>query len=479
MSIYNLSENFLWGGSICANQCEGAYLEAGKGLSIVDVLPLGKGRKERMLGLEEAFKQEFEYYPSHEAIDFYHKYKEDIALFKEMGFKCLRLSISWPRIFPNGDETEPNEEGLKFYDKVFDELLKNGIEPLVTLNHFDVPYALTQKYGSWKNRKVVGFYENFVTTIFKRYKGKIKNWLTFCEINLLFHLPFLEGGIIFKEGENKDKVLYQAAHNQLLASALAVKVGHEIDPSNNIGCMVAGSAIYPYSCNPEEAFLAIKKERNMYFFLEVLVKGEYPFYVKTFLKRNNIEIEIEENDLEILKKYTIDYIALSYYSSSVASVNPEVLENQAGGNGLNTSNNPYLKISEWGWLIDPLGLRITLNNLYDRYHKPLFIVENGLGAVDVVEKDGSINDEYRINYLSEHIKELKKAVEEDGVDLMGYLVWGCIDLVSGGTGEMKKRYGFIYVDKDNDGKGTLARSRKKSFNWYKKVIETNGNILNI
>lgn len=477
MKNRKLPENFLWGGAICANQCEGAYLEKGKGLSTVDMLPLGKSRYERMLGIEKAFEEACEYFPSHEAIDFYHNYKEDIALFKEMGFKCLRLSISWPRVFPNGDEEEPNEEGLRFYDNVIDELLKAGIEPLVTMEHFDVPYALVEKYGSWKNRKVVYFFERFASVIFKRYKGKVKKWLTFCEVNVLFDFPFLQAGIIIKEGENRDKVLYQAAHNQLLASALAIKAGHEIDPSYNIGIMVAGNVVYPYSCSPNDVLEAIKEERNMYFFLDVMVNGEYPFYVKSFLKNNNIELETEESDFELFKKYTIDFVAFSYYSSNVACNDSENGKAYTDRNGGKTIKNPYLKASDWGWQIDPVGLRIALNKLYDRYRKPLFIVENGLGAVDVVEEDGSINDDYRINYLSEHIKELKKAVEEDGIYVMGYLIWGCIDLVSGSTGEMKKRYGLIYVDKDNDGNGTLKRSRKKSFGWYKKVIESNGNIL--
>ena len=474
MEKFEFSQDFLWGGAICANQCEGAYNENGKGLSTVDMLPLGENRYDRMQGVEEAFKTECKYYPSREAIDFYHNYKEDIALFKEMGFKCLRLSISWPRIFPKGDETEPNEAGLKFYDDVFDELIKNGIEPLVTLDHFDVPYALVENYGSWKNRKLVKFFERFAKAVFKRYKGKVKKWLTFCELNVLFENPYQQAGIIFKKDENRDAVLYQAAHNELLASALAVKAAHEIDSENIIGSMAAGKIVYPYCCNPEDVFAAKQAERDMYFFLDVLVKGIYPFYTKAFLKNNNIKLETEPEDFEILKNNTIDFIAFSYYASGVASMLPEVINNTTSGNATITIKNPYLKASDWGWQIDPVGIRILLNDLSDRYDKPLFIVENGLGAVDKVEEDGSINDDYRINYLSEHLKEVKKAVEEDGINLMGYLVWGCIDLVSGSTGEMKKRYGFIYVDKDNEGNGTLKRSRKKSFEWYKKVISSNG-----
>lgn len=471
MNNLGFPKEFLWGGALAANQCEGAYLEGGKGLSNVDLCPAGENRFNVMLGnIKELKPLPNEIYPSHEAIDFYHRFKEDIALFAEMGFKCLRISIAWSRIFPNGDDETPNEEGLKFYDEVFDEMIKHNIEPVVTICHFDLPVALIENYGGWTNRKLVGFYEKYATTIFKRYKDKVKYWMTFNEINILLHLPFMGAGILFKDGDNQMQIKYQAAHHELVASALATKALKEIIPNAMMGCMLAAGAVYPYSCNPKDVQRAMEIERENYLFIDVQAKGEYPGYGKRFFRENNINIKMEHGDLEILKNNTVDYIGFSYYSSRCASVDPSILTD---GNVFSTVKNPYLEVSEWGWQIDPMGLRITCNQLYDRYEKPLFIVENGLGAVDNVEKDGQIIDDYRIEYLREHIKEMKEAIL-DGVDLIGYTPWGCIDLVSASTGEMRKRYGFIYVDKDDKGNGTLERKKKKSFYWYKRVIGSNG-----
>lgn len=467
-------ENFLWGGALAANQCEGGYKEGGKGLTTVDLCPAGINRRKVMEGKIDVLKPlENEYYPSHEAIDFYNRYKEDIALFAEMGFKCLRVSIAWSRIFPNGDEEIPNEEGLKFYDSMFDEMIKFGIEPVVTICHFDTPIGIIEKFGGWKNRKFINFYLNYCEAIFKRYKNKVKYWMTFNEINMILHLPFMGAGVRFEEGDNELQIKYQSAHHELIASALATKMAHEIIPNSKVGCMLAAGEFYPYSCNPEDVLLAKEKDRENLFFIDVQSRGEYPGYAKRFLRENGIEIVFGEEDEEILKNNTVDFIGFSYYSSRCASSDSEVLKGQTAGNVFKTVRNPNLKVSEWGWQIDPLGLRITCNSLYDRYQKPLFIVENGLGANDVVEKDGSINDDYRIEYLREHVKAMKEAII-DGVDLIGYTPWGCIDIVSASTGEMKKRYGFIYVDKDNEGNGTLKRSKKKSFYWYKKVIDSNG-----
>ncbi|MGM0904165.1 MAG: 6-phospho-beta-glucosidase [Bacillota bacterium] len=472
-------ENFLWGGAIAANQVEGAYLEGGKGLTTVDLLPTGEERFNIMLGnIDNFVPKEGVYYPSHEAIDFYHRYKEDIALFAEMGFKSFRMSIAWSRIFPTGEEEVPNEAGLQFYDDVFDELLKNNIEPVVTTCHFDVPVHLVEKYGSWKNRKMVELYEKYTRTIFERYKDKVKYWMTFNEINMLLHLPFIGAGIVLNEGEDKNQVLYQAAHHQLVGSALAVKACHEIIPDAKIGCMLAAGMTYPFSCNPEDIWAAMDKDRESFFFIDVQSRGEYPGYAKRFFEDHNLDIKMQPGDEQILKENTVDYIGFSYYASRCTSTDPEVLSDQTAGNVFGSVRNPYLKASEWGWTIDPKGLRITANQLYDRYQKPLFIVENGLGAIDVVEEDGSINDDYRIDYLQQHFVEMAEAIK-DGVDIIGYTSWGPIDLVSASTGEMKKRYGYIYVDRDNQGNGTLKRTKKKSFDWLKQVIQTNGaSILN-
>lgn len=469
-----LRKDFLWGGATAANQCEGGYKEGGRGLSNVDVQPFGKDRFPVGLGKMKMLEcDEEHYYPSHMAIDMYHNYKEDIALFAEMGFKCYRLSISWTRIFPTGEEDIPNEEGLKFYENLFDECLKYGIEPLVTICHFDVPMHLVEKYGSWKSRELVDLYVKYCKAIFTRFKEKVKYWLTFNEINMLLHLPFVGAGLYFEKGDNEEAVKYQAAHHQLVASALATKLAHEINPSFKIGCMLAAGNTYANTCDPEDVFKSMEKDRENYFFIDVQSRGYYPAYALKELERKGINLKIKDEDSKILRENTVDFISFSYYSSRLTSADPKINANTEG-NVFATLKNPYLKASEWGWQIDPLGLRITMNSLYDRYQKPLFIVENGLGAIDTPDENGEINDDYRIEYLRQHIKAMKDAVELDGVDLLGYTSWGCIDLISASTGEMKKRYGYIYVDKNNEGKGTLKRSKKKSFYWYKKVIETNG-----
>jgi len=472
-----IPNNFLWGGATAANQCEGAYLKDGKGLSIVDVLPSGKQRFEALFkSPKEAITKDYGFYPSHESIDFYHNYKEDIKMFAEMGFKVFRMSISWPRIFPNGDELIPNEKGLEFYDKVFDELKKYNIEPLVTINHFDTPVGLVKKYGGWKNRELIEFYIRYAMVLFKRYKHKVKHWITFNEINMLLHIPFFGGGLLLEEGENKLEAKYQAAHHQLVASSLATKIAHQINSDNKVGCMLAAGEVYYNTPNPNDVWNSIEKNREQYFFIDVQSKGYYPSYTKRLLEENNINLIFEEGDLELLKNHTVDFISLSYYSSRLTTADEEILKNNgAQGNAFFSLKNPYISASQWGWQIDPIGLRITLNNLYDRYQKPLFIVENGLGAKDILENE-TVNDDYRIDYMKQHLEQMKEAIK-DGVELMGYTSWGCIDLVSASTGEMSKRYGFIYVDRDDQGNGTNKRYKKKSFEWYKKVIESNGEVL--
>ena len=465
-----MRKDFLWGGATAANQSEGGWERDGRGLGIVDVLPHGENRMAVMEGsLDYHELPEDSMFPGREAIDAYGHYKEDIALFAEMGFKCYRFSFSWSRIFPTGEEKEPNEEGLKFYERYIDELLKYNIEPIVTLCHFDIPLALVDKYGSWRNRKVIDCYTHYCETVLRRFKDKVKYWITFNEINMLMHLSFMGAGICFKEGENPLQVKYQAAHNELVASALAVKIGHEINPDFQIGCMLAAGSVYPYSCNPVDIWESRKKDRENYFFIDVQARGAYPSYAVKFLEQQGITLEMEPQDAQILKENIVDFISLSYYNSRC--VRADGKGEAAGGNVFASAKNPYLTCSEWGWPIDPMGLRITLNDLYDRYQKPLFIVENGLGAKDILEENGEINDDYRINYLSSHIEAMKQAIEEDGVDVIGYTTWGCVDLVSATTGEMSKRYGLVYVDKDDEGNGTLKRIPKKSFYWYKNLIK--------
>lgn len=472
-----LDKNFLWGGATAANQCEGGYKEGGRGLANVDVTPHGKDRYPVLAGKMKMLELDSEhYYPALKSIDMYHRFREDIKLFGEMGFKTYRLSIGWTRIFPNGDELEPNEEGLKFYEELFKECHAYGIEPLVTITHFDCSIHLIKAYGGWRNRQLIEFYQRLVTVLFTRFKGLVKYWLTFNEINMILHAPFIGGGIVFESGDNEEQIKYTAAHNQLVASAYATKIAHEIDPENKVGCMLAAGNYYPYTCHPEDVFKAMNLDRENYFFIDVQSRGEYPKYALKQLEREKIDIGVTAEDIKVLKENTVDFISFSYYSSRTASADPEINKTTAG-NIFASIKNPHLKASEWGWQIDPLGLRITMNAMYDRYQKPLFIVENGLGAKDVMTEHGEVIDDYRIEYLKAHIKSFMDAVELDGIELWGYTPWGCIDLVSAGTGEMSKRYGFIYVDRDDAGNGTLNRSKKKSFAWYKTVIATNGEVL--
>ena len=460
-------KGFLWGGATAANQFEGAYSEDGKGLSVQDVTPQG--------GFGPITEEPTEDNLKLKGIDFYHRYKEDIALFAEMGFKVFRLSIAWSRIFPKGDELEPNEAGLAFYDRVFDELEKYGIEPLVTLSHYETPLHLAREYNGWANRDLISFYERYVRTVFERYQHRVKYWLTFNEVNSVLHAPFMSGGIVTPPEELSQQDLYQAVHHELVASALATKIAHEINPEMKVGCMVLAMPAYPMTSHPLDQLAVRQFENQNYLFSDIHVRGKYPNYIKRYFKDNNIEIQFADGDEELLLNHTVDFISFSYYMSVAQAHNPE--EYTSGkGNIMGGITNPYLEASEWGWQIDPVGLRLVLNDFYDRYQLPLFIVENGLGAKDeLVEGPNgpTVEDDYRIDYLQKHLVQVGEAVK-DGVEVMGYTTWGCIDLVSASTAEMSKRYGFIYVDRHDDGTGTLARYKKKSFDWYKEVIATNG-----
>lgn len=464
-------ESFLFGGAISANQTEGAWNLNNKGISTADLALKGEHGKKREF-TKNILKDE--YYPSHTAIDFYHHYREDIKLFKEMGFQCLRTSINWTRIFPLGDEDEPNEAGLQFYDDLFDELLRNGIEPVVTISHYETPQHLIEKYGSWTNRKLIDFYVNLCSVLFKRYHNKVKYWMTFNEINVIVLNPKLAAGIDLPITEKE--ALYQAAHYQFVASAKAVQLAHQIDPSMQVGMMLLYPLSYAETCSPEDNLENMKNLDLHYLFSDVQVRGKYSNKAKKFFAQNDIELDCTEEDLKTLEGGTVDYIGISYYMSLVTSATPE-RKITVQGNMLNGIQNPYLEKSDWDWQVDPVGLRLTLNHLYDRYQIPIFVVENGLGAKDEKIPNQMIEDDYRIDYLHQHLAEVKKAVLEDGVEVMGYTVWGCIDLVSASTGEMAKRYGLIYVDRDNNGNGTLSREPKKSFYWYQDVIASRGETL--
>lgn len=459
-------QGFLWGGATAANQIEGAYAEGGKGLSIQDVMPRGIVGPRTAEPTPDNLK--------HVAIDFYHRYADDIALLAEMGFTTFRLSIAWSRIFPNGDEEVPNEEGLAFYDRVLDECERHGIEPLVTISHYETPLHLAQKYDGWVSRELIGFYERYVRVLFDRYGSRVRYWLTFNEINSVLHAPFMSGGIMTPPEQLTPSDLYQAVHHELVASALATRIAHEVMPGAQVGCMVLSMPTYPLTPDPADVLAVMQADHANLMFGDVHVRGEYPGYVLRYFRENGIELDITDEDREILAN-TVDFVSFSYYMSLCETADPA--KKTAGeANFLGGVPNPTLPASEWGWQIDPVGLRVVLNQFWDRWRKPLFIVENGLGARDeLVEVDGekTVLDDYRIDYLDAHLLQVAEAIA-DGVPVLGYTSWGCIDLVSASTAQLSKRYGFVYVDRHDDGSGTLARYRKKSFHWYAEVIAGNG-----
>lgn len=484
-------EDFLWGGAVAASQVEGAWNKGGKGISVADVQLFRNPKSLAELNdfhgntyitdemINQALETEDEInYPKRHGIDFYHRYKEDIKLFAEMGFKVFRFSVSWTRIFPNGDELVPNEEGLQFYDNVIDECLKYNIEPLITISHYDPPLEFCRKYNGWLDRKSIDFFSRYVEALINRYKGKVKYWLTFNEIDSILRHPFVTAGLIeprFKK-ENFEEIKYQAMHHQFVASAKAVQIIHETDPNASVGCMLTKSTFYPLTCKPEDVLEQQQRMRQIYCFSDVQVYGEYPGYLLSKFNNEGLNINMTEEDLKVMKTNIVDFISFSYYSSSCVAADEEGHEMTAGNTTVNIKN-PYLKASDWGWQIDPIGLRVSMVELYDRYRKPLFIVENGLGAKDEILPDGTIDDQYRIDYLKEHCKSMYNAITLDGVELIGYTTWGPIDLLSNSAAQMSKRYGFIYVDLDDFGNGTYDRRKKKSFNWYKEVIATNGKSL--
>lgn len=474
-------KDFLWGGAVAANQVEGAYDVDGKGLSVADMatykpnVDVKDYKKNVHITYDDILKakedKSTKFYPKRRGIDQYHRYKEDIALFKELGFKAYRFSIAWTRIFPNGEEDTPNQAGIDFYKNFIKELVDSDIEPIVTLSHYEMPLELALKYNGWADKKLINLFVKFSRVCFESFP-EVKYWLTFNEIDSVTRHPFTSAGIIEDRTKNIEEVEYQALHNQFVASAMVTKLAHELIPGAQVGCMLTKLTTYPATSKPEDVLAALNKNLMNYYCADVQAKGEYPKLILAYFKRMGYRIDMTKEELDVIKENTVDFISFSYYMSLLAAEDEDGLEMTAG-NTIIGGKNPYLKVTDWGWTVDPVGLRISLIELYDRYQKPLMIVENGMGAKDEVTKDGSIHDEYRIEYFRSHISEMKKAVE-DGVELIGYTSWAPIDLVSAGTSQMSKRYGFIYVDEDDEGNGTLARLKKDSFTWYQHVIETNG-----
>ena len=473
-----LRNNFLWGGAVAAHQVEGAYQEGGKGLSVSDVTvgaSCGTPRRITPSGIEEGA-----WYPEHRAIDFYHRYREDLDFFQQMGFKALRTSIDWSRIYPTGDEKEPNEKGLAYYDELFDAMLERGIEPVVTISHFEMPLALAQRYGGWTSRHVLDCYVRYATTVLEHFHAKVHWWITFNEINNQYRVDddlagWTNSGVILSQQEDPLRTMYQVAHHQFVAAAQATTIAHTIDPELKVGCMVGADPIYPFSCDPDDVLLAQDTMHHMLFFTDVMVRGAYPHYAEALFRHNGWELDITPEDGAALQAGKPDYLAFSYYQSDTVCAHAQS-QNHDPVSSVNeySVDNPYLEASDWGWAIDPRGLRFVLKTFDERYGLPQFVVENGIGLEERVDEDGMVHDDARIEYLRSHIEQIKRAVEEDGVDVLGYLVWGCVDCVSFSTGEMKKRYGLVHVDLDERLEGTGDRSAKKSFAWYREVIASNG-----
>lgn len=474
--------DFLWGGALAGCQAEGAWLEDGKTMTVPEVMKFGKVdhkvTRQIKITMETIAEAEMDFdtvkYPKRRGIDFYHTYKQDLALLAGMGLKCFRYSFSWARVFPQGDQDAPNEKALAFYDDLVDTIRSYGMEPLMTISHFDFPIYLIKKYGGWSDHRLIDLYEKYCRVLFERYKGKVRYWVTFNEINMSLKAGPKTMGVVDQGQPNYEEMLFQALYHQFVAAARITALAHQIDPANKVGCMVAYFTTYPYTCKPEDNLAAQFDDRmkNLYF-LDSLNGKPLPYYAEAYFEQKGICLQTDEEELEEIRQNPADFVGLSYYNSMVSAGDTSQLE-LTNGNVASAYKNPYLPANAWGWQIDPVGLRYTLNHLYDRYHKPLFILENSSGFVDKLEEDGTVHDPYRVDFLRAHIQAMMAAVTEDGVDVIGYTMWGPIDIISSSTSEMTKRYGFIYVDQDDYGNGTKKRYIKDSYYWYRDLIGSNG-----
>ena len=478
-------DGFLWGGALAANQCEGAWDVDGRGPSVADiaayrpnlsVTEYAAHHHVTLASIARAMADpDLARYPKRRGIDFYHRWRDDLDLFAELGFTVLRVSIAWSRLYPTGFEAEPNPAGLQFYRELFEGMRERGIEPLVTLSHYEMPLDLATRLNGWADRRTVDLFARFARSCFAAYGDLVTLWLGFNEIDSVMRHPFTSAGVIEELCEDGlESACYRAAHHQFVASAIATRDLHAMVPAGRMGCMLTKLTTYPRTCHPDDVAMTQAKNLHNHFFADVLVFGQYPPIELASLVRRGIAIAWQEGDAELLRQNTVDFVSFSYYMSITESADPDA--ERTPGNTILGVKNPYLPSSQWGWQIDPVGLRISLIELYDRYRKPLFIVENGLGYADCVDPDGRIRDPYRVDYFRAHFEQMALAIEA-GVDLMGYTCWAPIDLVSASSSQMSKRYGFIYVDQDDVGSGTLNRSRKDSFAWMQRVISTNGSVL--
>lgn len=469
--------SILWGGATSASQYEGGWQEGNRGMDTQDCRPYQKRSSNattttRLLTqttIDQAKAVSVDSgYPFRKGSDGYHHIHEDMDLLEELGLDIYRLSISWSRLYPKGDEEEPNPEGIAYYNQIFNRIRNNNMKVFLTMNHYAVPLYLVEHYGGWTNRKLITFYLRFAKTVFEQWGDCIDYYLPFNEINAGYFSPYNGVGLVRKEDSPYDQSLvFQSLHHQFVASAKVIQLGHEM-VKGSFGCMIACFCYYPYSCKPEDNMKLINEENvNQWFCMDVLSRGAYPHYIWRFFEERGIHIEISAEDKQVLKDHTADFVSISYYQSSVISVEEK---EKTAGNLVVSTINPYLKATKWGWQIDPIGLRISLNKVYDRYQKPVFISENGLGSEDILDANNHIHDAYRIAYLQEHFEQIHEAVK-DGVEVLGYIMWGIIDIVSAGSCEMEKRYGVIYVDADNEGNGSYARYKKDSFAWYQNYIK--------
>lgn len=467
--ISHIPKNFLWGSASAAYQVEGAWDADGKSPSVWDNYVKLPGTT-------------FRGTTGDIAVDHYHRYKEDVGLMAEMGLKAYRFSIAWTRILPEG-RGPVNEEGIQFYSELIDELLKHHIEPLITLYHWDLPQCLMDEYGGWESRKIIDDFNEYASVLFERFGDRVKYWISLNEQNIFVSMGYQLG--VHPPGVQDDERMYQVNHIANLANAKVVNTFHEMVPNGMIGPSFAYSPIYAKDSNPTNVLAAERaKEMQSHFWMDIYLKGRYPKFALDNLAKQGISIDIQDGDMALIASAKPDFLGINYYQSNTIAYNPI---NGVGRGEMNTTGekgssgesgvpglykrieNPFVERTNWDWEIDPTGLQIAIQRISSRYDIPVLITENGLGEYDQVAEDGHIHDDYRIDYLSQHVAAINDAIQ-DGASVLGYCTWSFTDLLSWLNG-YQKRYGFVYVDKHEVEEGTLERKPKDSFYWYKALIK--------